>query len=96
MGPFLPPASPTGGIDFRDILAELYPHLNASGSGDLVYWTEAELYEWADEAAKRLARKFGGFVVRDGTALVASQAIYNQPARHISTIHASILEVFNG
>jgi hypothetical protein len=89
---FVTPSTPvTAGIDFQLILAELYPKLNATDATDLVYWTDAELYQWADEAAKRLARKFGVFVERDAsTTIVLGTAIYNLPARHISTIHASI------
>lgn len=81
----------TTGIDFRDILAELYAKLNATSAADLIHWTETELYEWLDEASKRLARVIGCFVERDASiAIVLSTPTYSLPARHLSTIHASI------
>ncbi len=79
------------GIDFRDVLAELYPKLNAAAAADLIHWTETELYQWLDEAAKRLARNIGVFVERDASiTIVTGTAVYNLPARHLSTIHMSI------
>ena len=79
------------GLNLAGAIADLYPALNASGTADLVFWTEAELYEWADEAAKRLARVQGGFVERDSsTTLVVGTHTYTLPARHLSTIHVSL------
>src|SRR6185295_15842823 len=57
---------------------------------DLIFWTFSELYEWSDEAAKRLARNTGGFVDRDATTTLSdSVPVYAMPARHVSTIHVS-------
>lgn len=79
------------GIDFAELLADLYPALNAGAAGELVWWTEAELYEHADEAAKELARGYGVFVERDdSTGVLAGTAVYELPARHLSTIHAAL------
>ena len=87
---FAPQGAAIAGIDFRDVLARLYPRLNAASAATLVRWTDAELYQWADEAAKRLARSFGVFVERDAsTALVAGTGTYAAAARHVSTVHAS-------
>jgi hypothetical protein len=86
--------TPPQGIDFRQVLIDLYPRLNASSAATLIYWTDAEFYEWSDEAAKRLARNLGVFVERDAsTTIVTSTAVYGLPARHVSTIHASIAGV---
>lgn len=85
-----PGAAPVVGIDLRDCLESVYPTLNAQGAGDLVWWTDDELYAWLDEAAKRLARNTGSFIERDASiALVAGTGAYDLPARHISTVHAS-------
>jgi hypothetical protein len=49
-------------VDVAALIANLLPALNAATSGDLVYWTSDELYQWADEAAKRLALRAAVFV----------------------------------
>lgn len=83
-------AAPTVGIDLRDCFESIYPTLNAQGAGDLVWWYDAEIYAWLDEAAKRLARNTGSFIERDTSiALVAGTPTYDLPARHISTVHVS-------
>ena len=65
--------------------------LNASGAGDAIFWTEAELYEWIDEAVKRFARKHAAFVVYD-TSLAAATGTgdYTLPADHILTFQADL------
>lgn len=85
-------AAAPSGIDLRDCLEAIYPSLNAQGPGDLVWWTDEELYQWMDEAAKRLARNTGCFLVRDDTTVVvvAGTGTYTLPARHVSTAHASL------
>lgn len=81
-------------VDLRLAIADVETALNAAGAGDLAQWTEADLWEWFDEAAKRLARGFGVFVERDAsTAIALNVANYTLPARHLSTIHASIAGV---
>lgn len=85
-----PGAPPAAGVDLRDCFESIYPTLNAGGAADLVWWTDEEIYAWLDEAAKKLARESGAFIVRDTTiALVAGTATYDLPLRHISTIHAT-------
>jgi len=85
-----PGAAPAAGIDLRDSFESIYSTLNASGAADLVWWTDAELYAWLDEAAKKLARESGSFIIRDTTiVLVAGTATYDLPLRHVSTIHAT-------
>jgi hypothetical protein len=84
-------AAPPAGIDLRDCLEAIYPTLNAQGPGDLVWWTDSELYAWMDEAAKRLSRSTGCFLTRDDTTVVvAGTGSYSLPARHVSTVHASL------
>lgn len=86
-----PQGAATAGLDVTAAIDAVIPALNASSPADLVYWTESELYEWADEAAKRLAGLVGGFVERDTSiALVIGTAVYALPARHLSTIHAGL------
>lgn len=73
-------------------VTQAWPMLNAANESDAVWWTAAELYRFADEAVKRLARTTGALVTRDYTTLatVASQGAYAIPARHVSTIHLSV------
>ena len=48
--------------DVSAVITGLLPALNAASTADLVYWTQDELYQWADEAVKRLARRAAVFV----------------------------------
>lgn len=86
----LPQGPALTGINLRDVLSDLYPLLNAAAAGDLIHWTDSDLYEWLDEAAKRLARTYGVFVERDASMAIAlGTPEYSVPAGHISIIHAS-------
>lgn len=79
-------------FDLRDVLGELYRQLGASGSADLEFWTEDELYRYFDDASKRLARNTGCFVVRDVAISTAiGTAEYTNSSRHLSTLHVSYL-----
>lgn len=79
------------GLNLLPMLRDLLPLLQADDFSNLVFWSEAELYQLTDEAAKRLARSVGGFVERDAsTALVVGTAAYAMPARHLSTLHLSL------
>jgi hypothetical protein len=51
--------------------------------------TPAELYQWADEAAARLAYAAGLFVTWDtSVAIQAGTAVYELPAAHVFTLYA--------
>ena len=79
------------GINVGDVLQRLLPALGCYRMADLTHWTEEELYEYADEAVKRLARGVGMFTERDATTtVVGGTATYPTPTRHLSTIHASL------
>lgn len=70
-----------------DLIARLLPQLHATALGNLPFVSECEIIQWLDEAAKRLARITGLFVVRDTSiAMVAQQALYSLPARHVATV----------
>lgn len=84
-------AAAAAGLNLQPVLDDLLPLLQAEDYSGLVYWTESELYQLTDEAAKRLARAVGCFVERDAsTALVVGTAAYAMPARHLSTLHLSL------
>jgi len=78
------------GINVGDVIQRLLPSLNVYSVADLTHWTEGELYEYADDAVKRLARTLGLFVERNTIAVSSGAALYNAPARHLDTIHASL------
>jgi hypothetical protein len=89
------PAAPSAEyINFVVVLGDLYPRLNATSQADAVYWTDAELYQWFDEATQRLARSAGVFVERDTSITVSSaQGSYDLPSDQISTIQADLAGV---
>lgn len=75
-------------MDIANAIAACWPHLNATGAGDAMFWTEAELYAWADEELKRIARAAPVFVETASTALVGGTGRYSLPARHLATVEA--------
>lgn len=84
------PSSPEY-IDLNGAVSDILPLLNASGSSDLVWWTVDELFQWFDEAARRIAREAGVFVARDTTVTtVQGQGTYNLPANQIATIQVDL------
>jgi len=80
----------TPGLDVGKVIEDLIPSLGAAGYSDLVFWEETELYDLADELVQRLARNTGLFVARSTVSVTADNPTYNLPARHISTVHASL------
>lgn len=81
-------------VNFAQVLGDLYPRLNATSQTDAVYWNDAEIYQWFDEATQRLARSAGVFVARDTSiSVVNSQGAYDLPSDQISTIQADLAGV---
>jgi hypothetical protein len=75
-------------ISYPDILEELLPALNASSYTDLVFWTQEELLEFAEEAARQLGA-LGVNVSRDDLAVYGGSSSFQMPARTLSVIHVS-------
>lgn len=70
------------------ITGDVVPTLNASSVSDLIFWTEDQLYEWGNQAAKQLA-ELGCLVFADSSvSVVAGTAEYSLPAYHIATLYA--------
>lgn len=81
----------TTDVDAQGVIDRLLPSLGVYKTADLTHWTEAELFEWADEATKRFACKVGSFVVRDTSNAIADDTPqYALPARHVATVHVSL------
>lgn len=90
VAPQAAPANP-GYINTALAVGDLWAPLNARGPFDAIFWTEAELYQWIDEAVQRFARKHGAFVVHDTSLLSATgTADYALPASHIRTYQADL------
>lgn len=84
-------APTTNGINTSLVVGELYPPLNARGPGDLIFWSEDELFEWLDQAAKRLATELNLFVYYDTSITLASgTASYTVPTGHLVTLQADV------
>ncbi len=79
------------GADIGRAIERLLPTLGAYSTSELVYWTEDELYEHANDALKTLAVVTGMFAERDGSISVQiGTAQYNLPARNLFTVHAAL------
>jgi hypothetical protein len=90
----LPQGPAIAGVDVDQIIGDLMPALGAGSLADLSFASEAELYQWADEAVKRLSHRCGVFVFRDtSTSIESEQSAYPVPQGHIDTIHASLVPV---
>lgn len=74
-------------LDFSQAIPSLCARLNSRVAGELVFWSEAELYQRASESQKRLARLANLFVMSDESLdVVADEAIVALPARHLATL----------
>jgi len=79
------------GADIGRAIERLLPALGAYAASELVYWSEDELYEYANDALKTLAVISGMFAERDGSITVnAGTAQYTLPDRHLFTVHAAL------
>jgi hypothetical protein len=83
-------SSDAGGVDVTQVIDQALWDLHAASRADLVFWTEAQLIQWLDEAVKRLSAIACVFVGRSVTLTVASQAAYTHPSQHVSTLHVSL------
>lgn len=79
-------------ISVNDLITNLLGPLHSDSTANLVFWSDAELTRFFDEAVKSHARKAGVFIVRDITSvtLVQGTAVYDAPARHISTLYVAL------
>lgn len=84
-----PPAQ--GYVNLSVVLGNLWPSLNATSAIDAVFWGTPEIFQYFDEAAKRLARRFEVFVVYDQSITSARNTpTYAVPASYISIQQADL------
>ncbi|GEM_PF-5618210 len=63
----------------------------AESQAAAAYVTNAELYQFADDAAKKLSYSAGIFVTLDSSiAVTAGVGVYSEPATHVFTVYAWI------
>jgi hypothetical protein len=77
-------------IDVSALLAnEVIPALNAATAADLVFWTAAELYQFADDAVKEAARRSLIFVSVAPLALAIGAGDTALPAGTVAVLAAA-------
>lgn len=73
------------------IQQNIYRQTHASSESDSVFLTDGEIESIAADRLSDLAMEHGIYIVRDTTfiTLVAGQALYDLPPRHLSTLHVA-------
>lgn len=90
-----PPVTQLGNVNLTTVVGDIWPSLNARGPSDAIFWTEAQIYQWTDEAAKRLACNCGGFVRRNPSlSAVMFQGGYALPVDHVVTLQADLAGLY--
>lgn len=80
-------------LDLSTAVADTYYRLGFTNSSDIstapAWLTAAELYQFIDDAARKLASAHGLFIVFDNTVdVTAGTAAYSLPAGHVFTVIA--------
>jgi hypothetical protein len=88
-----PQGAAAGELDVANSLNDALYRLGFQGAADIAAagsWVSvAELFQWADEAAKELAYRSGVFLTADASiTAIAGTATYALPARHVFTVNA--------
>jgi hypothetical protein len=79
-----------GEIQTTAVLDQLLPDLHSDSYANLTFWTQAQLINFMDEAAKQLSRNTMLFVERDTSKTTANATgTYALPSRHNATLHVS-------
>jgi hypothetical protein len=79
-----------GEIQTTAVLDQLLPDLHSDSYANLTFWTQAQLINFMDEAAKQLSRNTMLFVERDTSKTTANATgTYALPSRHNTTLHVS-------
>jgi len=90
--------APAATCDVQASLLDCLYRLGFQPAGDIgpTSWvTPAELLQFADDAAKKLATEHQLFIVWDTSiAVLAGTALYSEPAAHIATILAAFFPAF--
>jgi hypothetical protein len=80
-------------LDINDLLDNCWPQIHAEGEGDALFVTVDTMIRFFSDALKKLAQRYGVFVVRHiARELVQGQLYYAAPPRHLSTLHIALWE----
>lgn len=86
-----PAIAQAGYINMAQVVSDMWAPLNARSEADAIFWTQAELFTWIDEAMQLLARKVGAFIDYDQSLTTAANTgDYPLPASHIRTVQADV------
>jgi len=90
-----PQGTTSPSLDVANAVADAAYRLGLQGTTELqagnAYVTPAELYQWADEGAKRLSYDVGLFINYDTSVTVTpGTAVYQLPATHVFTLMAAV------
>jgi hypothetical protein len=86
-----PPSGTPAIVNMAVVVGGLWEPLHSSSAGDAIFWTESELYQYIDEAAKRLGRTFQVFTSYDQSLTAANGTRdYTLDPRHVSTQQADL------
>lgn len=79
-------------LNVNTLIGNLLSPLHSDTLANLVFWMDAELTRFFDEALKSHARRHGVFVKRDTSSitLVQGTAVYSAPARMVDAMHVSL------
>lgn len=84
-------------LDVANCLLDVIYRLGFAAANELTstsWVTTAELYQFADDAEKKLSYEAGLFIVYDASVAVsAGTAVYNLPATHVFTLVAAVIDV---
>lgn len=79
-------------INPTTLRTNIYRYLHATSESDAIIATDGELDRVLSDELSDLAMHYGLFVERDSTfiTLIAGQAMYALPPRHLSTLHVAL------
>jgi hypothetical protein len=78
-------------MDFSTLIPWIATSLNSENVTNLLYWSQDELYQYAETSLGNLTNRFLLIAVFDDTtAIVANQPLYELPTSHIAIIAAAI------
>lgn len=81
----------SGEINTTAVTDRLLPDLHSDTYANLTFWSQAQLINFMDEAAKHLSRSSMMFVERDTSQNTApGTPSYTLPSRHNATVHVSV------
>jgi hypothetical protein len=76
-------------VNLETLLTRILPTLNAAAFNDLVFWSKADLYQYADECIRDFSRNVAGQILTT-LQFLGYGSTYNCDPAVLSVIHVSI------